>query len=97
MRLTSSPSSFCRIECRYNILRLAKIYLIGIDLVSKNKASIGILGWAANIPLNNDSSTFSNIAKLSSSWLVMLLVELRLALSLIISTPTPTRESRDAA
>ena len=37
------------------------------------------------------------IAKLSSSWLLKWLVELRLALCLIITTPTPTRESRDAA
>ena len=35
------------------------------------------------------------IAKLSSRWIVKWLVELRLALSLIITTPT--RESRDAA
>ena len=43
----------------------------------------------------------SNIAKLSSSWQVKWLVELRLALSLIITTPThphlPTWESRYAA
>ncbi len=58
--LIISVLSLSNIVCKYIILRLAIINLIGRHLVSGYKASNGILGWADNSPLtNNASSTFS--------------------------------------